>query len=96
MTYLFRFLTLVVISLLGGVIIPFLFHIMIKLNLLNAQSAPDGFATLLIQNAVYVWLGAVLLGLISIFIHQKWRIILLLCPLILPSIFTIFYILTQT
>ena len=95
MTYLFRVLSLVVVALIGWLLIPILFHLMIKIGLINAELAPEGFANTMVQKTIFVWLGSMVLGIISIFIQQNWRVILLLCPIILPAIFSVLYIAIQ-
>jgi len=91
MTYLFRALSLIIVALIGWLLIPILFHLMMKIGMINAELAPEGFANNMMQNTIFVWLGSMVLGIISIFIQQNWRIILLLCPIILPAIFSILY-----
>lgn len=91
MTYLFRFLTLVVLSLIGGLIVPVLFHLMIKFGLLNPDTAPEGFGNIMLEKATYVWMASVVIGLVGVFIKQEWRIALLLCPLTLPALFAVIY-----
>jgi len=54
------------------------------------------FANKMINLSTYVWMGASLLGVMSLFIKQSWRIGLLLCPLILPALFLLFYTITQS
>lgn len=95
MNYLYRILSLVIISLIGWLLIPILFHLMIKFGLINAELAPEGFANAMMEKTVLAWLGSIALAIASIFIQAKWRTALLLCPIILPSIFSVIYTIIQ-
>ena len=95
MNYLYRILSLVIVSLIGWLLIPILFHLMIKFGLINAELAPEGFANAMMGKTVLVWLGSIALGIASIFIQAKWRIGLLLCPIVFPALFAVLYTITQ-
>lgn len=71
-------------------------NLLIYFEGLNSETVPQGFLEEMVTKASIVWMGACIAGVISLFIKQSWRITLLLCPLILPSLFIIIFTLTQT
>jgi len=95
MTYLYKILVLIVLSALGVLCVPWAIHLMIAANLIDSAAVPPGFLENVVSKAVNVWFGAVLVGVVSLFIQQNWRIVLVLCPLILPPIFTLIYAISQ-
>ncbi len=94
--HIFRILVLLVIAAAGFISVAFTINLLIYFGILNVENAPNNFLQTMALKATYVWMGAMVLGVISLFIRQKWRITLLLCPLILPALFTIVYTITQT
>lgn len=91
MQILFRLIILVTLSLLGGLAYAFSANLLIMANAIPTDEITNNFGYTMTQRAVFVWIVAVLLGIISIFIQQKWRYILLLCPLVAPSLFALLY-----
>lgn len=55
----------------------------------------DGFGNDVTFKAVLVWLGCLIVSFGSIFIRESWAKILYLSPLYLPSLFAVFYTVTQ-
>jgi cytochrome c oxidase subunit IV len=49
----------------------------------------------MINLSMSILLGSILPAIISVFIKQNWRLVLLLCPLILPPLFLVIYTITQ-
>ena len=95
MAYLYKILVLVVLSALGFLSVPLVINLMIWANLIDSAAVPSGFLENVLGKSTYVWLGAVLVGIVSLFIQQKWRIALVLCPLVVPPIFTLIYAISQ-
>lgn len=94
MQILYRMIVLLTLSLLGGLAYAFCANLLIMLNAIPTEEATNNFGYIMTQRAVFVWIGAVVLGLISVFIEKKWRYVLLLCPLIAPSLFALLYTLS--
>ena len=96
MTYMLRLLILFSLSLLGGLVFSLSINFLIMGGLISADSVNEDFGQTLIEKAVYVWIGAVALGLIGVFMEYKTtRIALFACPLILPSLFALIYTLSS-
>lgn len=76
-------------------LVPLTINLMIWSGLLNSETVPPNFLNNLITQTSYVWVGSILAGIVSLFIKEKWRIALLICPLILPALFTVIYTITQ-
>ncbi len=93
--HIFRILLLIVLAAAGFIMVPITVHLLILSGLLDSETAPQGFLTEMITKSTYVWIGAVIAGIVSLFINQGWRLYLLLCPLILPALFTIIYTFAQ-
>ncbi len=96
MQMLFKIIILITLSLLGGLLYSFSANILIITNLLPAETVSSNFGYEMTSKAVFVWIVSVILGVISLFIEKKWRYFLLLCPLILPSLFALLYSLSYS
>ncbi len=96
MNMLFRILSLLVISAAGFLAVPFVINLMIWGNLIDTATVASDFLQIVIQKAIFVWIGAAVLGVISLFIKQSWSMALLFAPLFLPIIYTIGYALIQS
>lgn len=94
--YIFKILLLIIIAAAGLLLVPLTINLMIWADILNSESVSPEFLQTTLQKSVFVWLGAVLIGITSLFITQSWRIALLLCPLLLPSLFMLIYTITQS
>ena len=95
MDILYKILVLILISVAGLLILPFMPHLLIILNVIDTQNIAPNYLEDSFTKTSFVWMGSVLIGMISLFIQQKWRIILLLCPLAIPAIFFIAYTIMQ-
>lgn len=95
MQNLFRFVVLIIIGLLGGLLFSFSVNIMIMTDILDVDNVRGGFGYEMTSKAVFVWVTAFVLGIISLFIKEKWRYILLLSPLYAPTVFALLYALSQ-
>lgn len=93
---LYKILVLILLAAAGFILIPLMVNLIIWAGMLNSETVPEGFLKDMIQKSSFVWLGSIAIGIISLFIEQKWRIIFLLCPLILPPLFTFFYTIMQS
>lgn len=91
MQILFRLLLLIVFSGLGFILVPLMVNLLIYFNLIDSDAVPADFLQIILSKSTYVWMGAVAVGIIGLFIEQKWRIALMLCPLIIPSLFAFLY-----
>jgi hypothetical protein len=90
-----RIIVLVTIALLGWMLCLLAFHLMIITNIINTKTTGDGFGYEMTSKAVMVWIASVVLGIISLFIQQKWRYILLLAPIYAPVCFAFIYALSS-
>ncbi|MCI5059804.1 MAG: hypothetical protein MRY79_01895 [Alphaproteobacteria bacterium] len=91
----FRLIILVTLSLLGGLLYAFSVNLMIMGGMLSSDTIANNFGRELTEKTVLVWLGAIVLGFISVFIQADWRKTLLFCPLLLPSLFALIYVIIQ-
>lgn len=92
----FKIIVLITVSLLGGLLYSFSANILIMTNILPTESVSSNFGYEMTSKAVLVWGISVILGIISLFIKEKWRYFLLLCPLITPSLFALLYSLSHS
>jgi len=95
MDMLFKILVLIVVAAGGFILVPFMVNIMIKIDLLDSTKTPEGFLEDIMRLSTYIWMGSTAPAVISLFIKQSWRTALLLCPLILPSLFLVIYTIIQ-
>lgn len=86
-----RFIVLITLALLGGLLYALSTNIFIMAGLLPTENLDGNVGFDMTQRATFVWIGATFLGLISIFIKEKWRYGLLILPLIAPSLFALLY-----
>ena len=88
-----RIVGLAVIAALGWVAFAFAVHAMIVTG--QTGNLPDGsFGPLLVNRTAFIWIGAVILGIISLFIKDSWRNVLYFAPLYAPPLFVIFQTIT--
>lgn len=95
MQILLKILILITISLLGGLVFALAVNVMIMTNIVDADSVQGGFGYLMTSKAVFIWIVSVVLGIVSLFIKQKWRYFLLFSPLYAPILFALLYTLSQ-
>lgn len=96
MQMLFKIIILITLALLGGVLYSFSANILIMTNILPTETVSSNFGYEMTSKAVLVWIVSVVLGIISLFIKEKWRYFLLLCPLVTPSLFALLYSLSHS
>lgn len=89
--FLLSFAGFIVIGVTGGFLYAVLVNGMIYFKLMPESIGGQGFAYALTVLASRVWMGAIALSFISLFIKQNWRIVLYTAPLYAPSLFAIVY-----
>ncbi len=88
-TFALRFIFLIVIAIAAGPVYAITVNAMVFFGI-----APyDG--TALTMQAVYVWLGCLLIGFGSMFIKDDWRLTLYLSPLYAPSLYILVFTIMQ-
>lgn len=91
MQILFRIFVLAIISLLGGLLYSLSVNVLIMTHVFPTEEVGNNFGYEMTSKAVLVWFAAIIIGFVSVFIEQKWRYLLLACPLLAPSIFALIY-----
>jgi hypothetical protein len=86
-----RFIVLITLSLLGALLFALSINLMIATRIIDTTIVYSGFGNDVTYNAVLVWVVCNILGIISVFIEQKWRYALLLSPLLAPSLYGFAY-----
>ena len=82
MQILLRIIVLLTIALLGGLCFSLAVNVIVMMGIVDVDNVKGGFGYEMTSKAVMVWIGSVMLGIISLFLQQKWRYVLLLSPLI--------------
>jgi len=91
-----RILILISSCLLGITLYALTVNLLVFGGVVPENAEDINFGEILTQKATFVWLGAVVIGLCSLFIKIKGlRIAMLLAPLLIPSIFAVIYTLIQ-
>ena len=96
MTLFFRILILVSSCLMGITLYALTVNLLIYADLIPDNTAAQSFGLVLTQKATFVWIGASLLGIVALFVKRKplhW--VLILTPFLVPSLFSILYVLFQ-
>lgn len=91
MEILYRFIVLIITALAGYLLNGFAINIIIKADFVPPELNNSEFFEILVRKTVFVWMGATVIGTISIFINKPWRKYLLLFPLLGSSIFALLY-----
>ena len=94
MQMLLKIIILITIALLGGLLFSVAVNVMVMTNIVNVDNVKGTFGYEMTSKAVLIWGGSVVLGIISLFIKEKWRYILLLSPIYAPIIFALLYALS--
>lgn len=90
---LLRLAGLAVIAALGWVAFALTVHLMIMLGL--TANAPDGsFGSEMAKQTAFIWMGAIAVGLVSLFVKESWGKVLYFLPLYAPPLFVIFQTIT--
>ena len=93
---LLKFFGVVMIALLGGLAYAVTTNVMIKSGILQTGSVEAAFGFQMTHKAVMIWVGCVLLSLLSLKINHWSRLILWLSPVYAPSGFAVLYVLMNT
>ncbi len=95
-TILLRLAGLVVISFLGGTLYAICVNAFVYFGAMP-ENLPDGtgYGNYLTQQAAFVWMASIVVGIISLFIRQNWRLIFYFAPLYAPSLYAISNILAN-
>lgn len=89
--WIIKLLSLVIFTLLGGIFVPVITNLVILSGGVDSSSLPENFGAIMMHKTVFVWLACILIGFASLFIKSKWRYVLTLSPLYMPSLFVIMY-----
>lgn len=88
--FFYRFGGLVIFSLSGIFLFAFTLNIMVMTGLLSADEQGAGYGEALARQAVMVWMGATMIGFISLFVQANWRWPFYLAPLYAPALYAFF------
>jgi len=91
MHYLYRFLSLALFALLGGVVYALSINLLVGTGAFSNQQIESNIGYVMTQKAVYVWLVSIMVGGLSLFIKKKWGYALLSLPFWTPSAFAFIY-----
>lgn len=94
-TLLIRFAILIGIALAAGPVYAITFNALVFFGAIPQELMDKAYGTTLTMQAAFVWMGAVTAGVISIFIKDDWRYILLFSPVYAPPLFAIIHTLMQ-
>lgn len=92
MQMLYKIIILITLAALGWLLYPFMINLLIKMNAMDVDFASDNLQRMT-QNVVFVWILGTILGIISLFIKQKWRYGLLTCTVLAPSLYGLVFVL---
>ena len=96
MTIFLRILVLISSCLLGITLYALTVNLLVLGNIIPENATDTNFGQVLTNKATFVWLGAAVIALCSLFVQIKaLRIVMLLAPLLIPSIFAVIYTLIQ-
>lgn len=90
-TFLLRAAVLLIVIAGGFILYAGAFHGLVFLGLMPEQLGNQGFGYVLTYRTSFVFMGAILAGIISLFIRANWRLALLLSPLYAPSLFAVIF-----
>ncbi len=90
-TFLFRLAVLVIVVAAGGFAYAITFHLLQGLGLMPEQIGQQGFGRALTYRTSFVYMAAIVAGILSLFIRDRWRYVLLLSPIYAPSLFAIVF-----
>jgi len=92
MDWLIKTLSLIIFALLGGLVFSLTAHLLIASGAMaTAADTVNNFALDMTEKAVITWFISVVIAIGSLFIQSKWRYVLTLLPLYIPSIFAVIY-----
>jgi len=92
MQMLYKIIILITLAALGWLLYPLMINLLIKINIMDTSFASDNLQRMT-QNVVFVWILGTLLGIISLFIKQKWRYVLLAFTVAAPSLYGLIFVL---
>lgn len=102
MQILYKILVLLLLIATGFILVPLIINLMIWADFINTKTVPNGYLSNMIEKSSIVWIGGIILGIVSMFFNQNGKYqkklcaTLLFCPLALPSIFIVIYTLVQS
>lgn len=94
-TILLRLAGFIAIAIAGGFLCAITANILVALGLVPDMLGAQPFGKAMLTNAVFVWMGTILVSFISVFIKDNWRWVLYTAPLYAPSIFAIIFTLSN-
>jgi hypothetical protein len=95
MDILFRILLLILVATASFFLVtPLTVNLLLMAGVL--ENSTSDFINRMMNLSTYIWLGSIIPAIASIFVKQKWRLVLLLCPVILPTVFLIIFATTQS
>ena len=89
MAYLIRVLCLVAAAACGFFLIGVTASALIVTGAMPTDAPETGFGPLLMQRAIWVWMGSIVFALAGVPINGGWRWLFLLAPLYAPSLSTV-------
>jgi len=90
-----RFLGLVVLTVAGFYAFALTTNILILFGAFPQYLVDKAFGVELAHKTMFVLFGSAVLGFISLFIKEQWRLVLYASPLYAPPLFVIIYTLMQ-
>jgi len=90
-----RFLGLIVLAVAGFYAFAVTTNVLILLHAFPQELVDKAFGVELAQKTMFVLAGSLVLGLISVFLKEQWRLILYFSPLYAPSFFAVIYTIMQ-
>lgn len=90
-TFFIRLAVLLVVIAGGSFLYVLTFHGLVLAGLMPEKLGQQGFGYALTYRTSFVFMAAILAGIVSLFIRQSWRLVLLLSPLYAPCLFAIVF-----
>lgn len=90
MVYIYRFLLLIVFSLLAGPLYALTINMLIALDVFQTGEVNFTMGENMTRKSVFIWMGGLIIGASGIFVKAK-NFYFFAVPLIAPSLFAIIY-----